>query len=358
MSKPTDTVSTLIITARMEPPVRELAERLGAAGRVEIHCSGAASVWGERRTRRAKAAYFLLDPLLTMIRLARRVWRFDLVVCYYHRNGYWLGVLRRLLGRRSGVRLVWVGFAPNPKLPGLRGRLKEALTRHALLGSDLVICNTRPLLRTVAERFGGVGDKLAFVRWGGGNGKPAPEKLRDDGYVFCGGRTNRDFDTVLEAVTALRAPTILVVGEDTRFRREVPDFVTVYRNVPDGKFQSLIERARIVVIALQRPDISSGQVVLMQAMRCAKPTVLSATAGIEDYVADGVDVLLFRAGSAEDLGDRLRTLLEDAALRQAIGDAAGATYDQRFNSSAFARDLHAALAERLFVTGREPALVR
>jgi glycosyltransferase involved in cell wall biosynthesis len=358
MSKPSDAVNSLIITARMEPPVRELAVRLGRAGHVEIFCSGAGSVWGERRTRLAKAAYFLLDPLLTMIRLVLRVWSFDLVICYYHRNGYWLGLLRRLLGRRSGLRLVWVGFAPNPKLRGLRGSLKEAVTRHALLGCDLVVCNTRPLLQTVAERFGGIADRLAFVRWGGGNGRPPPENLQDDGYIFCGGRTNRDFDTVLEAVTALRARTILVVGEDTRFRGEVPDFVTVHRNIPDRQFQSLIERARIVVIALQRPDISSGQVVLMQAMRSAKPTVLSATAGIEDYVADGVDVLLFRAGDAAELGVRLRTLLEVPRLRRAIGDAAGTTYDQRFNSSAFARDLHAVLTERLLVTGREPALVR
>src|SRR6185437_10929153 len=164
--------------------------------------------------------------------------------------------------------------------------------------------------------YPGVDGKLAFVRWGGGSGKPLPENLADEGYVFCGGRTNRDFDTVLEAVTGLRARTVLVVGEATRFGREVPDFVTVYRNVPDRKFQSLIERARIVVIALKRPDVSSGQVVLMQAMRCAKPTVVSATAGIEDYVADGIDVLLFRPGSARELGERLRVLLEDAALKE------------------------------------------
>jgi hypothetical protein len=170
--------------------------------------------------------------------------------------------------------------------------------------------------------------------------------------VFCGGRTNRDFDTVLEAVTSLGVRTILVVGETTRFRRKVPDFVTVHRNIPPSRFQSLIEEAGIIVIALERPDISSGQVVLMQAMRCAKPTVVSATAGIEDYVADGVDVLLFEPHSARDLTARLKMLLEDAGLRRAMGVAAGATYDTKFNSVAFARDLSAALVERRLVEPR------
>ena len=329
--------------------MRELAQRLGGHGRVSLFCSGAASVWEERRGAIAKAGYFLIDPLVTMLRLIRRVWGYRLVICYYHRNGYWLGILNRLFGRRHGLRLVWVGFAPNPQIPGLRGRVKEFITRQALLGCDLVICNTRPLMEAVAARYTGIRGRLAFVRWGGGTGKPPPENLRDHGYVFCGGRTNRDFDTVLEAVANLGVRTTLVVGEDTQFRREVPDFVTIHRDIPARQFQSLIEKAGIVVIALERPDISSGQVVLMQAMRCAKPIVISATAGIEDYVADGEDVLLFEPRSAADLAARLKVLLEDARLRRAMGTAAGTTYDEKFNSSAFARDLSAVLADRRLV---------
>ena len=339
----------LIVTARMEPPVRELAERLGRHGKVDVFCSGAVSVWGERRGIRAKAAYFVLDPLRTMLRLARRVWRYELVICYYHRNGYWLGILKRLLGRRRGSRLVWIGFAPNPKAPGLRGRVKEAITRHALLGCDLVICNTRPLIQTVSLRYPAIRGKVAFVRWGGGRGKPPPENLRDNGFVFCGGRTNRDFDTVLDAVASLEARTVLVVGESTQFRSDVPDFVTVHRNISEGQFQSLVEEAAVVVIALQRPDISSGQVVLMQAMRCGKPVVISATAGIEDYVRDGVDALLFRPGSAQDLARQLQRLLQDRALRRALGEAAALTYEQRFNSSAFTRDLYSTLESRRLI---------
>lgn len=167
--------------------------------------------------------------------------------------------------------------------------------------------------------------------------------------MFCGGRTNRDFDTVLAAVTSLRARTILVTGEHTRFRQAVPDFVTIHRNIPARQFQSLIEQARVVVIALERPDISSGQVVLMQAMRCGKPVVISATAGIEDYVTDGVDAFLFEPGSAPDLAARLKVLLESGALRRQAGEAAGATYDRTFNSSAYGRDLGAALASRRLI---------
>lgn len=339
----------LIVTAQMEPPLVELAQRLGGEARVATFCSGAADVWGERRGRLAKAAYFVLDPLVTMFRLASKVWHYRLVVCYYHRNGYWLGILNRLIGRRRGVKLVWVGFAPNPRVPGFRGWLKEFITRRALSGCDLVICNARPLMEAISLRYPGSRDILAFVRWGGGSGKPPAENLQDGGYVFCGGRTNRDFDTVLEAVTRLGARTVLVTGEQTRFRQAVPDFVTVHRNIPARQFQALIEQARVVVIALQRPDISSGQVVLMQAMRCGKPVVISDTAGIEDYVTDGVDAFLFEPGNPRDLADRLQGLLESEDLRRRAGEVAGATYERTFNSCTYGRDLSAAIAGRRLV---------
>lgn len=165
---PSPTRDILIITAQIEPPVSELMHRLGGDASVEVFCSGAADVWGERRGKLAKAGYFVLDPLLTMLRMASKVWRYRLVICYYHRNGYWLGIVNGLIGRRRGVKLAWVGFAPNPKVPGLRGWVKELITRQALSGCDLVICNARPLIEAISLRYPGSRDSLAFVRWGGG----------------------------------------------------------------------------------------------------------------------------------------------------------------------------------------------
>jgi hypothetical protein len=67
-----------------------------------------------------------------------------MVIAYHHRNGYWLDMLRGLVGRSARSKWVWIGFAPNPAISGLRGWVKEFLTRNALTGFDMILCNARP----------------------------------------------------------------------------------------------------------------------------------------------------------------------------------------------------------------------
>jgi glycosyltransferase involved in cell wall biosynthesis len=59
------------------------------------------------------------------------------------------------------------------------------------------------------------------------------------------------------------------------------------------------------VIALSRPEISSGQVVLSEAMRRDKAVVVTTVAGINDYVSDGQDALLVKPKDPVDLCNRL-----------------------------------------------------
>ena len=271
-----------------------------------------------------------------MIRLAARVWRYQLVVTYYHRNGYWLGILGRLFRRRRS-RWVWIGFAPNPPKRGLRGWIKEYITYNALLGVDLIVCNSMPVIDMIKQRYPKVSDHVAYARWGGSC--PTLGESVDRGYIFCGGRTNRDFATVLEAVSELACPTIFVAGKDADFPAHVPKHVSIYRDVSYESFERLVQEARIVVMALKRPDISSGQVVLNSAMLSGKPVVVTAIAGMDDYVTSGRDAILVAPGDVNDLKVKLALLLENPERRKELGTAARLTCENSFNSKAFAGQL-------------------
>jgi glycosyltransferase involved in cell wall biosynthesis len=50
------------------------------------------------------------------------------------------------------------------------------------------------------------------------------------------------------------------------------------------------------------------------------PVVASAIGGLPEIVRDGETGLLFPAGSADELGARLRLLAADAALARALGE--------------------------------------
>lgn len=328
----------LLITPHIEQTVVELRQLLGDQHSVDVDCSNPIKVQGENRGLVHRLRYYWLDPFSTMIRLTPRVWRYRLVITYYHRNGYWLGVLGRLFRRHSRSRWAWIGFAPNPPRPGLLGWIKECITYNALLGHDLIVCNSMPVIEMIRQRYPKVSDRVAYARWGGSGGGTSAESV-DKGYIFCGGRTNRDFATVLEAVSALGCPTIFVAGKDAAFPASVPEHVSIYRNISSDSFQRLIQEARIVVLALKRPDISSGQVVLSRAMQSGKPVVVTAIAGIDDYVTSGKDAILVAPGNVDDLKAKLTFLLENPRQRNEMGTAARLTFEKSFNSKVFAGQL-------------------
>lgn len=325
----------LVLTPHRTSVVEELVEQLGA--RAELYSSDVASVWGSERSAAARLRFYWVDPLLTMARLAGRVWQYGLVVNYQHRNGYWLGIVARAIPRAFRPKLMWIGFAPNPPGDGFRAQLRERFTYSAILGYDLLVCHAWPTTVASRRRYPKGARKFDYIRWGGAAGIDMTGA--DKGYVFAGGRTNRDFQTVLEAVTRLRAPAIFVTGTDVELGAQVPEYVVVERDLPPADFQRRLEEARIVVIALRHAEVSSGQVVLNMAMRSGKPIVVSRAGGIEDYVSEGEDALVFSRGDADDLAMKLKSLLDHPEQRQKQGLAARSTYERRFNSRVFVSDL-------------------
>jgi glycosyltransferase involved in cell wall biosynthesis len=336
-SPDTEPADVLLVTPHLEPALIELKQLLENRYSVEVHCSDAVEVQG-KRTFLDVVRFYWLDPLSTMVRLVPHVWRYRLVINYYHRNGYWLGLVSRVLRRRARGRLAWVGFAPNPRAAGLVGWIKERLTYSALLGHDLIVCNTLPVIDSIKERFPKVAGKLAYARWGG-TGDDDLYGSTDGGYIFSGGRTNRDFATVIGALSQLGYPAIIVAPKNEPLTSELPDHVTAYRDISSEDFQRLLQGASIVVVALKHPDVSSGQVVLNRGMRSGKPVVVSATAGIDEYVTDGKDALLFAPGDVADLKAKLTWLLDSPTRRTEMGLAARQTYETSFNSRVFARDV-------------------
>jgi glycosyltransferase involved in cell wall biosynthesis len=327
----------LLVAPHVEPIVLELQRLLEGEHSIDIYRSATADIMGER-VFAGTLRFYWLDPFVTMIRLALRAWRYRLIISYYDRSGYWLGLLNRLLRRRVGAKLVWIGFAPNPRGSGVRGSIREIVTYSALRGHDLIVCNTRQVIEASRRRFPEAADRFAYVRWGGAGGAD-PEAASDKGYVFSGGRTNRDFATVFAAVTQLGCPAVFVTSGAEPWPVDVPDHVAIHRDVSATEFERLLLGARVVVVALKHPDVSCGQVTLYRAMRCAKPILATRNAGIDEYVIDGKNALVVAPNDVDDLRAKLEALLADPDRRRELGLAARETIEREFNSHVFARGL-------------------
>ena len=87
-----------------------------------------------------------------------------------------------------------------------------------------------------------------------------------------------------------------------------------HRDAPEGVFRSL----DVVVHASTRPE-PFGRVIV-EAMSCGRAVVAANDGGAAELFEDGVSALGSPPGDPDALATRLRTLIEDPALRRTLGE--------------------------------------
>lgn len=98
-----------------------------------------------------------------------------------------------------------------------------------------------------------------------------------------------------------------------------PDNVTLLGVVPSHELGALYEKARLFVL----PSVwyEGFPTVLLEAMSHGLPVVCSRIGGLPEIVEDGITGLLYEPGNVDELADRIRTLWQNPALCQKLGEA-------------------------------------
>jgi glycosyltransferase involved in cell wall biosynthesis len=124
---------------------------------------------------------------------------------------------------------------------------------------------------------------------------------RDDGYVFCGGNTRRDFHTLIEAVRGLTVPVRIVTMPNEVIaghgsildERNLPSNVEVIRHDGSESFLDHIAGARLVALPIRRENISaSGIGVYLASMALGKCVIISEGPAVNGVVPAGAAVIV------------------------------------------------------------------
>ncbi len=156
-----------------------------------------------------------------------------------------------------------------------------------------------------------------------------PEKaggFKEDGsevsssYVFSAGRSNRDYGVLKRAAEDARVPLRIACPEETA---DGFSFTEILADCFDDDMERQLSGAFAVAVPLRDKTISSGQLVVLQAMRAGKPVVVSDNVSLRPYIREGETALVARR--QEDWAGFIRMLRDDSGLARKLGepDASG-----------------------------------
>jgi hypothetical protein len=182
------------------------------------------------------------------------------------------------------------------------------------------------------ELWGIPAERIAISRWYHGlTEAQLAEPTSEDGPIFSGGRSLRDYEPLLRCAAELpQAFRIAAERSDLPPGVPIPPNVTVGPTSHDDYLDAMRTAALVVVALERREDRSAGQTTYLNSMAMGKLTLVTDTLGVSDHVEDRVSGLIVPARDPRALADAIRWSLDPAN--------AGAVAAIRARGRAVARD--------------------
>lgn len=165
---------------------------------------------------------------------------------------------------------------------------------------------------------------------------PAPDGLSKDGYFLAIGRSNRDYDFLIDVWKEIKYPLVIV---SDKYKKTVNNpYITIRDDVGADDQYSWIRNCKASIICLNDGNFASGDTVLLSSMMLERLVIVSKPSTLaEMYVEDGEnglsvekDVEAFRkvigqviSGKYDYIGIAARQNFLDRFSRRHLGEEFG-----------------------------------
>lgn len=241
------------------------------------------------------------------------------VLCWQQFYGIAIAFFCRFFHVKKCFKLVIMTFIYKPK-SGLAGKIFNTFIKYAITSQyvDKIILTTKSERRLYAEEFGVDENLFAFAHCGAIEYDPTQfddDKLKEQDYFFSTGRSNRDYDFLIDAFT--KSPYKLVIACD-KLKRDKCKNVEIHNDIFGNKMLKYMRNSKAVVIALDNAEIAAGQLVLLHAMNMGTPVIITKSHGVtDDYVIDGYNGIVV-SKDEESLMKAIRKIDNDVNLHDKL----------------------------------------
>jgi glycosyltransferase involved in cell wall biosynthesis len=237
--------------------------------------------------------------------------------------------VRKRLARSDIPTVAW-----NMNLGDLHSDVRRQLAQFALGRVNRFVVHSRSEVHSYSEWLQMEPGRFAFVPLQRATRPITIEEDKREPFVLSMGSAQRDYRLLFAVLAELRYPTIVVAGQHAVEALTVPSNVTVRSSLTLHECHELLQRARLNVIPIANQVTASGQVTLLDAMVFGRPTIVTHCPASVDYVRNGYDALLVRAGDHDHLKKAISLLWNDDKLREEIGRSARKTAIEQFSDEA------------------------
>jgi len=223
---------------------------------------------------------------------------------------------------------------PIPKTNTLKQRLKLSAVRW-LFKQPKVFIEYFRRTEGYTHHYGIPADKFSYIPFKV-NGLEMIQQITpsDQGYIFCGGNTRRDFNSLIEAARQIDHPVRIVTMGDGEITKHgsalstdnLPSNVEIVRH--DGERKSFLEHiagASLVVLPVLKGNISAtGISVYLSSMALGKCVIISSGPAVDDVVPTDAAITV-PPEDIEALTSAIKITLDNPNLREKTA-AAGKAY--------------------------------
>ncbi|MFA5146592.1 MAG: glycosyltransferase family 4 protein [Candidatus Omnitrophota bacterium] len=289
--------------------------------------------------------FHLLYPLA----VSGRVRKYDMVFCFHSQIGIVLALLMSVFGPR-GIPLIIFDVEG---LGRKHNWWQRALIKKALPAVSKIFYFCTAQKEDYIRYFPEIGERAVFVPFGIDVSRYAAGRAVEEDRIISIGHQDasfRDWGTLLEAYALVGTKTsLLIVGKEdfgccAVGRRRLPGGVELAGRVGLGRLNDLVLRSKFVVLSLPERRHSFAQMTLLGCMALGKAVIVSKVSGVIDYAEDGKTALFTRPYDAEDMRDKIVSLLRDPGRAAAIGADARRAVETRFTEEMMAASIFNAVS--------------
>lgn len=240
------------------------------------------------------------------------------VVAWQQMYGLGLSLLNRILPLQPKMNITVMMFIFKPKT-GLKGTLYHWAVKRAITSKRVkkILVYSSSELQHCSQLFPRAASKFVYI--------PFPiweiksEVKYDGDYYFATGRSNRDYDFLIELFK--RNGRKLIIACDQLMPDLSTENITILNNCFGQKMIDMLASAQAALVPLKDTTISSGQLVALQAMKLGVPVIATDVGGVRDYITHGENGLL-APNKFDEWENAISRIENDANIReQIIGNA-------------------------------------